>query len=98
MYCELCLLYCIFCVILYSINVVQELIKSSIVCRILCSYIVCITYHAIFVLYCMSFAYCQYIGCVSKLCTVVVSPVLCSQPIVPCVLVLYCISTTASVV
>ena len=32
----------------------------------------------------------------SKLCIVVVSPVLCSQPIVLCVLVLYCISTIAS--
>ena len=32
----------------------------------------------------------------SKLCTVVVSPVLCLQPIVPCVLALYCISTIAN--
>ena len=60
MHCELCLLYCIFCAVLYSVNVVQELFKSCIVCLILCSYIVCITYHVFFVLYCMNFVYCQY--------------------------------------
>ena len=32
----------------------------------------------------------------SKLCTVVISPILCSQSIVPCVLVLYCIFTITS--
>ena len=46
MYCELCLLYYIFCAVLYSVNVARQLFKSSIVCHILCSYIVCITYHA----------------------------------------------------
>ena len=34
MYCKLCLLYCIFCAVLHSIDVVQELFKSSIVCLI----------------------------------------------------------------
>ena len=60
MYCELCLVYHIFCVILYSVNVAQHLFKSSIARHILCSYIVCITCHTFFVLYCMSFVYCQH--------------------------------------
>ena len=100
MYCELCLLYCISCAVLYTINVVQELNKSGIVCVLyyVTTYIMCIVYHVLFVLYCMNL-YTASIGCcVSKLCTVYVSPVLCLQPSVPCVLVLYCISTTASAV
>ena len=53
------ILCCIFGDVLYTVNVVQELFKSGIVCLILC--ILCISYyHVFFALYGMSFAYCQY--------------------------------------
>ena len=101
MCCELWLLYYILCAVLYSINVVQELFKSSIVCHILCNYIVCIMYHAFFVLHYMSFVYCGCKSCIvflSPVCHVyIVSPLLPAQCAM-CVIGLYCISTTASVV
>ena len=87
MCCELYLLYCIFCDILYTVNVVQELFKSGVVCLILCvlcvSCIMCFLYCIVWALYTVSIR-----CCVSKLCIVDVSPVLClyyCQPSVPCV-------------
>ena len=50
MYCELYLLCCTFCDALYTVNVVQELFKSGIVCLML--YIVCVS--------CIMFSYCMY--------------------------------------
>ena len=43
MCCELCLLYYIFCAILYSVNVAQELFKFSIVCHIIYVAILCVS-------------------------------------------------------
>ena len=102
-----CIVYCVYCTVfycavLYSINVMQALCKSYIVCLILC--VLCIS-HIMFlyrivcaILYIASIGYCM-----GKLCTVDVSPVLhvfalltVHQYSVPCVLVLYCISTTSS--
>ena len=87
------ILACIFYDVLYTVNVVQELFKSNILCLILCilcvSYIMCFLHFMVWSLYTVS------IGCcVSKLCTVDVSPVLClhyCQPSVPCVF--YIVST-----
>ena len=82
------ILCCIFGDVLYTVNVVQELFKSGIVCLILC--ILSISYYHVF-LHCMVWAlHTVSTGCcVSKLCTVDISPVLClhyCQPSVPCVL------------
>ena len=71
--------YYIFCAILYTVTVVQELFKFSIVCLIL--YILCASCIMCFytVLYelCILPAASRIKYYVSKLCTVDVSPVLC---------------------
>ena len=93
MYCELCLLYCIFCAVLYSV----KNYLSPALCVVHYVAILCAS-RIIHFLYCIARAShtANIGGCASKLCTVVVSPILCLQPIVLCVLVLYCISTIAS--
>ena len=76
MYCELCLVYHIFCAILYSVNVVQNYLSPAL--RVIYYVaILCVSRIMHFlVLYCMSLYTANIVGCVNKLCNMVVTPVL----------------------